>query len=686
MGKGAEVSCLTKYLHPSEHIRNKHPNLVNGHRTEGCIVLRLETKTVNRRDQVCVVVRQDVEYPNVELHAVRQWFKVSKEGPPEEFFDQQGEDDEQEQGEEQRGEEQRIPVQVRTRQTLGDEEIHLLRGTAEVDDDNEPAPENVPNATTPAANTVFTEWGHSGVCPRRMTGATNPSPSLKGLTRDAIPSLDKLFRILFPYSFLKEVILVETNKRMMEQKGNDATPVSIGELQRYIGLWFYMATTTFESRRDFWSVENESMFEGCPVRFNEYMSRRRFESITRCLQITKETPPAYQDKFWEMRSLQTAWNENMLDCFSPGWISCLDESMSKWLNEYTCPGFMVVPRKPWPIGNEYHTIACGVSGLLYAMELVEGKDEPRERPRKEFQNLGKTVGLLLRLTRSLWGTGKTIVLDSGFCVLKGIVELKKKGVFSSALIKKRRYWPMYIDGDGIKTHFDDKPVGSVDVLNGELDAVKVAVHGLKEPNYTMMLMTTYGTINPCGDEQKRVLDNGTRATFFYPEVVYNHFQYRDAVDSHNSSRMHPLSLEETWKTIRWPLRVFQFILAVTEVNCRLAFQNLCGGEIMSQQQFRRRFAKELIFNTDLESNPSPLRASKRKMNDQTSHELVPLSPFRNFKNGRVVKVRTRSVQRKCNCSSRRVNTYCKCSPGTFYCGACFSEHVAHCIRGGQVVS
>jgi len=64
--------------------------------------------------------------------------------------------------------------------------------------------------------------------------------------------------------------------------------------------------------------------------------------------------------------------------FMPGWVNCLDESISKWLGKYTCPGFMCIPRKPWPFGNEYHTICCGVSGILYAAELVEGKDEPRQ--------------------------------------------------------------------------------------------------------------------------------------------------------------------------------------------------------------------------------------------------------------------------------------------------------------------
>jgi hypothetical protein len=29
--------------------------------------------------------------------------------------------------------------------------------------------------------------------------------------------------------------------------------------------------------------------------------------------------------------------------------------MNSWLNKF-CPGFMICPRKPWPFGNEYHSI------------------------------------------------------------------------------------------------------------------------------------------------------------------------------------------------------------------------------------------------------------------------------------------------------------------------------------------
>ena len=59
-------------------------------------------------------------------------------------------------------------------------------------------------------------------------------------------------------------------------------------------------------------------------------------------------------------------------------------------------------------------------------------------------------------------------------------------------------------------------------------------------------------------------------TFRYLEVVHNYYQYRDVIDNHNSARMHPISMEETWMTMHWPNRVFWFLLAMTMVNVQNA--------------------------------------------------------------------------------------------------------------------
>ena len=63
--------------------------------------------------------------------------------------------------------------------------------------------------------------------------------------------------------------------------------------------------------------------------------------------------------------------------------------MSIWTSRWTCPGFMFVPRKPHPVGNEYHKIADGICGILFGMEIFEGKEKPKERRKYKYHEYGK---------------------------------------------------------------------------------------------------------------------------------------------------------------------------------------------------------------------------------------------------------------------------------------------------------
>ena len=80
--------------------------------------------------------------------------------------------------------------------------------------------------------------------------------------------------------------------------------------------------------------------------------------------------------------------------------------MVAWLCKWTCPGWIHLPRKPHPFGNE---LGISLSRLflptLFYVELVEGKDHPPQRPAPEFEEtMGKTGGLILRMTKPVWGS------------------------------------------------------------------------------------------------------------------------------------------------------------------------------------------------------------------------------------------------------------------------------------------
>ena len=59
MGLGAKVSVFMKYLHPSEHIRQRFPNAEKNYRLTGCTVKGKDEKTVNRRKQKVILIEHD---------------------------------------------------------------------------------------------------------------------------------------------------------------------------------------------------------------------------------------------------------------------------------------------------------------------------------------------------------------------------------------------------------------------------------------------------------------------------------------------------------------------------------------------------------------------------------------------------------------------------------------------------
>ena len=112
----------------------------------------------------------------------------------------------------------------------------------------------------------------------------------------------------------------------------------------------------------------------------------------------------------------------MAENFTPSWVLCLDEPMSPWNTCWTCPaGWIFVPRKPpHQFGNEYHSICCIMTMIMYAMEIVEGNNEHPQRPRDLNVRLGKMVAILLHSCKSIFLRGFVVILDFGFCVLQGI--------------------------------------------------------------------------------------------------------------------------------------------------------------------------------------------------------------------------------------------------------------------------
>ena len=157
--------------------------------------------------------------------------------------------------------------------------------------------------------------------------------------------------------------------------------------------------------------------------------------------------------------------------------------MSILMNRYTCPGWVFCPCKPHLFDNEYHTICCGETGILFDFEIVEDTDCPHDMPHAEYTDKGKTAGLLLCLTKQVHHSACYVVLDSRFCVLSALVELQKVGVFAGALIEKHWFWPAFVPGDVIDSYFTNLDVRSMYAVAGRLDGVKYHIWAMKDAGY-----------------------------------------------------------------------------------------------------------------------------------------------------------------------------------------------------------
>jgi hypothetical protein len=177
------------------------------------------------------------------------------------------------------------------------------------------------------------------------------------------------FLLMFPVEYLVDHVLVGLNMTAARAESS-WMDVSIDEFLLWLGLWFFMGLhSNYTSRRDFWSAQDKEDITDTLPRLNKWMSGSRFELILRYLVYTEKPPPQQRDRFWEIRDLVDAWNANMKAAFIPCWLVCIDESMLKHTSVYT-PGAIYLQRKFTPRGNEWHTIACSETFIIFGMELV----------------------------------------------------------------------------------------------------------------------------------------------------------------------------------------------------------------------------------------------------------------------------------------------------------------------------
>ena len=120
---------------------------------------------INRKEKMALIVtHSDFAHDgeHIGLYATMRYCVLKEEGHPD-FFFTSGPTGEHVGDEE----EENLPEEIReimTHDIIEPDDIEIARIFVKTDNDNDPAPENIPQTGGSEQNSVFGEWGHPGTC------------------------------------------------------------------------------------------------------------------------------------------------------------------------------------------------------------------------------------------------------------------------------------------------------------------------------------------------------------------------------------------------------------------------------------------------------------------------------------------------------------------------------------------
>ena len=277
IGEGATCSVLVKRLRPSQAVAAAIPNASVNQRVDD-LVATCHAVTTRRGHTFKTIFFTSQTIPGVELSAARRYVVVTTEGHPEALW------------------EEHVPVAVvvPTAPTLPpveathniiDDDVYFAQNRAEdiarvrnegfeVDDDNDPAPKNIP-APAEAPPVVIEgglyegqTWGWDGIDRRHIAGGRYDEPSFQQGWAPVRKTYLQLFLHFFPMAWFSEAFLPKTSLGVINSGG---ALVTYGELLRYLGIRLLMATCMGWNIEQFWNYDNvprDQEEDPCPTGFH----------------------------------------------------------------------------------------------------------------------------------------------------------------------------------------------------------------------------------------------------------------------------------------------------------------------------------------------------------------------------------------------------------------------------------
>ena len=373
------------------------------------------------------------------------------------------------------------------------------------------------------------------------------------------------------------------------------------------------------------SVCQSGLYSVLPfVNLQKFMSYHRFNDIRSKFQfafydLAKNDPslPSF-DPWHPVSKLIDNFNKNRFEKVAASRIKVLDESMSAWRPRKDktggLPNISFIKRKPEPLGTEFKTVACGVSGIMLYMEIQRGKKEMPKRSQfhKEY---GATTSCVLRSLKATANGGQKegqhrpniFYEDSWFASVKGsdlVAEYGHEFVgpvkTSTSLFMKDELEHLMKDWTS-GTHIIMQGVSS---NNNSLLAIGYKYNTKKVLSF---VATKNGGSSLVGEPYRaRFIGDDNNIQFRSvdrPQIISAYFKASNCVDKHNHARQAELKLEKHWVTLSCWFRTVTTLIGITVVDCWKAYRQKYGNQ-MTACKFAEQLAYELLHNNMTSSSAS----------------------------------------------------------------------------------
>ena len=445
--------------------------------------------------------------------------------------------------------------------------------------------------------------------------------------------------------------------------------LTTGLFIRWLGLWHQMLADPIPGdRRSYWTNKKDyECFSRDRASFSEVMDIHQFEEIYCAFGVP---PGDEEDSHYLVRTSIDHFNSHAVKIYGPGWLIVVDESMIAWTGR-GMPGWIVVPRKPKPMGMECKTACCSETKIIIRLDVQEGKTQMRNQPfNVEWgtpNDPAKSVGCLLRLVLPWHHTGRVVLGDSWFGSVKAAIALLSYGMFAILNVKTAtKYFPKASLAAAItKEKRTYSRMATITLANAPVSLNKTeftiyaAAQREKKPLLLIATCETMGAGEPRHLTLYKMDENGgeSKEMIEFPTTKV-HGIYRacfNKIDLHNRVRQEFLHFADIWGTHSWSNRVlgelWGLILTNTYFTCQSFYPETFKG--LHPQQFKEQIAWQMIQNPYLASEGvqrpiSILTTAKHRM------VRMPLRP-----NGK-----KNFTDTKCR--------YCKKNT-TWYCATCSGE-------------